>query len=308
MVKQGLFMKRYLLVVLSSSMFIAGHAYGQQSAEARLNAMFDTKAKTVYVAAHRGDWRNAPENSILSLQWASKEGVDIVECDLKRTKDGQLVVMHDPTLNRTTTGTGAVSDHTLEEIKHLKLRAGTAHPTAYSIPTFSEELNAARESGVVLDIDQGWDYLPDVIAQVRAAHQLNQVILNVFPNTSYADLQSRVGEIPEDAALMIVVNMARPDAENLIQSYRMHKRTIVQCIFADEHLESVQQIPGYRQHFPIWINSLWPDQNANHDDDRAVDSGQPDQTWGWIVSHGAGILQTDRPNELLQYLQHQHLR
>ncbi len=61
MVKQGLFMKRYLLVVLSSSMFIAGHAYGQQSAEARLNAMFDTKAKTVYVAAHRGDWRNAPE-------------------------------------------------------------------------------------------------------------------------------------------------------------------------------------------------------------------------------------------------------
>lgn len=301
-------MKRRMLSVVACSMLIVGHAHGQQSAEARLNSIFDNDARKVYVAAHRGDWRNAPENSIPSLQWAAREGVDIVEFDLKRTKDGQLVVMHDPTLNRTTTGTGPVSDHTLEEIKHLKLRAGTAHPTAYSVPTFTEELNAAREAGVVLDIDQGWNYLPDVIEQVRAAHQLSQVIINVFPNTSYADLKTRVGKIPEDVTLMIVVNMARPDAENIIESYRPHKRTIVQCIFADEHLKSVQHIPEYRRYFPIWINSLWPDQNANHDDDRAIDSGQPDQTWGWLVSHGAGILQTDRPNELLQYLQRQHLR
>jgi glycerophosphoryl diester phosphodiesterase len=82
---------------------------------------------------------------------ARKVGADVVEFDLKKTKDGKLVVMHDPTLNRTTTGTGLVSDHTLEELKKLKLRAGTGHPTDDTIPTFAEELDAARENGLVLD-------------------------------------------------------------------------------------------------------------------------------------------------------------
>jgi len=107
-----------------------------------------------------------------------------------------------------------VSDHALEELKRLELRAGTERPTVYTIPTFAEELNAARENGMLLDIDQGWDFFSDVVAQVREAHAIDRVIINVFPNSSYSDLQKRAGEIPEDATLMIVVNMARPDAED----------------------------------------------------------------------------------------------
>jgi hypothetical protein len=118
--------------------------------------------------------------------------------------------------------------------------------------------------------DQGWDFFSDVVVQVREAHAIDRVIINVFPNTSYSDLQKRVGEIPEDATLMIVVNMARPDAESIIQSYDVYKRSIVQCLFPDDQLPSVQDISGYRQHLPIWINSLWPDQNGNHDDDAAL--------------------------------------
>jgi glycerophosphoryl diester phosphodiesterase len=92
--------------------------------------MFDATRSQVYVAAHRGDWRDAPENSIRAMKDAEQMGVDIVEFDLKKTSDGQLVVMHDKTLDRTTTGSGAVSDHTLAEVERLKLRAGTGHPTA----------------------------------------------------------------------------------------------------------------------------------------------------------------------------------
>jgi hypothetical protein len=87
--------------------------------------MFGTGRSTVYVAAHRGDWGDDPENSLQSLKWAAKLGVDIVELDLKRTRDGQFVVMYDSTLDRTTTGSGPVSDRTLEELKRLNLRAGT---------------------------------------------------------------------------------------------------------------------------------------------------------------------------------------
>jgi glycerophosphoryl diester phosphodiesterase len=297
-------MNKFGLFAIAASCFLAGSLSGQQAPDARLNAMLDVHNKTVYIAAHRGDWRDAPENSIQSLKWAARLGVDIVEFDLKKTKDGKLVVMHDPTLNRTTTGSGPVSDHTLEELRNLKLRAGTGHPTEQGIPTFVEELDAARENSLVLDIDQGWDYLPDVIAQVRASHAMSWVILNVFPNTPYTELQKRVGDIPEDATLMIVVNMARPDAEAIIQSYAAHPRTIVQCIFADDLRPSVQHIPMLGQRFPIWINSLWADQNANHDDDRAMDD--PDRTWGWLITHGATLLQTDRPRELREYLRAKH--
>ncbi len=97
----------------------------QQNPEARLDALFNQKIHDIYVAAHRGgDWRNDPENSLQSLKRAVALGVDIVEMDLKRTKDGQLVLMHDKTLDRTTTGSGPVSDHTLEELQTFALRAG----------------------------------------------------------------------------------------------------------------------------------------------------------------------------------------
>jgi glycerophosphoryl diester phosphodiesterase len=234
-------------------------------------------------------------------------GVDIVEIDLKRTKGGQLVLMHDKTLDRTTTGLGPVSDQTLDDLKRLRLRAGTAHPTAYSIPTFDEELLAAR-GNVILDIDQGWDFFGDVLKEVRATQTVGQVILNVLPNTSYEEFERREEPIPDDVTLMIVVNMSRPDAKEIIHSYRKHRRTIVQCIFADAELPSVKDMPLYRTKFPVWVNSLWPEQNAGHDDDRAVDQGQPDQSWGWLISRGVNILQTDRPKDLLEYLRQKKLR
>ena len=58
------------------------------------------------VVSHRADWRNAPENSLQGIRNCIDMGVDMVEIDLKKTKDGHLVVMHDKTINRTMTGKG----------------------------------------------------------------------------------------------------------------------------------------------------------------------------------------------------------
>lgn len=52
----------------------------------------------------------------------------------------------------------------------------------------------------------------------------------------------------------------------------------------------------------IWINSLWPSLNAGHDDDTAVELCKPDDSWGWILDRGASIIQTDRPQKLIEYL------
>jgi glycerophosphoryl diester phosphodiesterase len=291
-------------LVVMGLLFLAARStrtFAQHAPDRRLEEMFDRSSRNVYVVAHRGDWRDDPENSLRALLDAERMGVDVVELDVKKTSDGQLVVMHDKTLDRTTTGAGAVADHTLAEITRLKLRSGTGHPTAYSVPTFAEELAAAK-GHIILDVDQGWDYFPEVLHAVQAMGMTDQVILNALPNTPYEEFVLRNGPVPAGVTLMIVVNMSRPDAEGIIRSYRKHPRTIIQCLFADEQPVSVGRLADYRREFPVWVNSLWPEQNAGHDDDRAVDQEQPDQTWGWLISHSANILQTDRPRELLTYL------
>ena len=57
----------------------------------------------------------------------------------------------------------------------------------------------------------------------------------------------------------------------------------------------------------IFINSLWPELCGGHDDDRAVELHQPDESWGWIIDQGAKLIQTDRPALLLQYLKEKKL-
>ena len=58
----------------------------------------------VMVVAHRGDWRNAPENSLQAIQYCIDMGVDMVEIDVRKTKDGHIVLMHDGSIDRTTNG------------------------------------------------------------------------------------------------------------------------------------------------------------------------------------------------------------
>ena len=66
--------------------------------------IFDTVQKGVLIAAHRGDFKNYPENSIPGILSCITQGVDIVEIDVQKTSDGHFVLMHDPKLNRTTNG------------------------------------------------------------------------------------------------------------------------------------------------------------------------------------------------------------
>ncbi|MBZ5551599.1 MAG: hypothetical protein LAO21_02685 [Acidobacteriia bacterium] len=93
--------------------------------------------------AHRGYSSLAPENTPAAFELALECGATAVECDLQRTRDGQLVILHDGTLNRTSTGRGAVRSKTLEELRPLS--AGYARKfgsrfVSERIPTFKELL------------------------------------------------------------------------------------------------------------------------------------------------------------------------
>lgn len=87
-----------------------------------MNVLRTTRASDVIVLAHRACWHTAPENSIAAIAACHTLGVDMVEIDVRRSKDGQLVVMHDESVDRTTNGRGAVTDLTGVEIRALRLR------------------------------------------------------------------------------------------------------------------------------------------------------------------------------------------
>lgn len=99
----------------------------------------------VKVIGHRGNVQYVPENTIPAFQKAIELGVDLIEIDIRETKDGHLVIMHDPSVDRTTNGTGNVIDLTLEEIK--KLDAGSWFSPEFKgiqIPTFEEALETMK--------------------------------------------------------------------------------------------------------------------------------------------------------------------
>ena len=85
--------------------------------------------QNIFVAGHRGWSEKYPENTMEAFLAAAKLGVDQIETDVRLTKDGQLVLFHDETLERATNGSGKVIDHTLAELKKLRVKGKGTIPT-----------------------------------------------------------------------------------------------------------------------------------------------------------------------------------
>lgn len=264
----------------------------------------------VLMAAHRGDWREAPENSSQGLKNCIAKGYDILEFDLERTKDGVLVVMHDKTIDRTTNGTGKPGDYTLAELRKFKLLNATGHPTKHLIPTLEEFLAAAR-SKIVICIDKGFLYFDQAMELVNKYDMQNQIIYNT-PAITLDSLKHLKLKYRNDSIMINIlrypVDIVR--AESLAQSYVKIPHVVLHPVFNSDTIAFVEKyMQNLRKRgFHLWLNALWPEHNGGHDDDRAVEFNQPDESWGWLIEHGATIIQTDRPKEFLQYLVSKKLR
>lgn len=116
-------------------------------------ARASTVASRTLLAAHRGGGLLWPENSLLAFRSAIALGVDFLELDCHLSRDGEAVVIHDPLLDRTTTGTGAVSDRTLAELQTLRLRDREGKVTDEAIPTLEEVAGLAAPTAVRLLIE-----------------------------------------------------------------------------------------------------------------------------------------------------------
>lgn len=109
------------------------------------------------VSAHRGGIVDSlPENSIAAFAYTNRNTYAIIECDVQLTKDSTLMLMHDKTLDRTTTGQGNVKDHTWAELQKLYLKDNRGRTTKYRIPTLAQALTWAKGRVLLtLDIKRG---------------------------------------------------------------------------------------------------------------------------------------------------------
>ncbi|HKJ41306.1 MAG TPA: glycerophosphodiester phosphodiesterase family protein [Sunxiuqinia sp.] len=275
-------------------------ATNQPSSSEKILAHLHAKSNNyVFVTAHRGDWRNAPENSIQALKNCIAMGIDVVETDVHLTKDSVLVIMHDNTIDRTTTGTGKVSDYTYDELEKFFLKAGQGHATYQHIPSFEDFMLAAK-GNILVNVDKGWDCLDKVVAVLKKTGTLQQALIKgIHP---YDEVRRDYGSLIDEIQYIPIVSGETPNMSSYVDDFIQNsKPAAFEVIFktndspVDSQLQKMKQ-----QGVPIWINSLWDDLCAGHDDELAL--SDPDANWGWILKKGATFIQTDRPKLMLNYL------
>lgn len=293
-------MKRNILFILLFLIFCSVTA--QERARLLNSRLFDATNSHVFVVAHRGDWRNTPENSLQAVLNCIDMGVDMVEIDLKMSKDSVLVLMHDKTIDRTTTGKGYPHEYTLEELKKLKLRNGAGHTTRHTIPTL-EEVMIAANGKILVNIDKGYEYFQKVYEILVKTNTVNQCIIK--SSFSYAQIKAEHQDLLDKVIFMPIIRLGNPDAMEIIREYIKEMPPVAIEVTWDERVKDVQPMLSLIKEngVRIWVNSLWPELCGGHDDDRAVEINEKDESWGWIVREvGATLIQTDRPAELIDYL------
>jgi len=268
-------------------------------------ALHDASTRYVVVVAHRGDWRNYPENSIPAIESVIRMGVDVMELDVKMTRDSVLVLSHDWTLNRTTTGSGNISDYTYEQLLAFDLKRG--HGIAIpglKIPTLRQALEVCNDH-IVVNVDQGFDYYDQVLAITEELGMTDQVLIK---NGQPLDkVQQRMSRHAHKMMYMPVVSVAGGSDMSTFNSYLANPEAVpiaFELCFdtLDDNVKNTARRvldAGSK----VWVNTIWGSLCGDHDDDRAYDSPDPDKIYGPILDLGTSIIQTDRPEFLIKYLE-----
>ncbi|KQX45733.1 glycerophosphodiester phosphodiesterase family protein [Paenibacillus sp. Root444D2] len=256
----------------------------------------------VHVVAHKADWHHHPENSLSAIQSSIDMGVEMVELDIRKTKDGIPVLMHDDNINDMTNGTGKVADLTLAQIKSYYLKEGEGGPSAplttERIPTLEEALNVTKNKAMV-NLDKCWDIRNDVWNVLVQTGTTNQAIFKSTAANSVVDawLDSKSPR-PLYAAVLEETNVsllddllagAKPDIFELV--FDQESDVVASEITINKILNGGSK---------IWMNTMLSHYAGGHTDSGSL--VDPESGWGWVINKGASFIQTDQPQKLINYL------
>ncbi|MGW2252230.1 glycerophosphodiester phosphodiesterase [Kitasatospora sp. NPDC001660] len=132
------------------------------------------------VIGHRGAPQNAPENTMASFETALRQGADWLETDVQTTRDGVPILMHDPSVDRTTNGKGAIGDLTAAQIAALRVTVGPG--PAEPVPTLEQLLERLAGSDATLLMEIKWQRRPEDVTRIAklAAASGARVIMYSF--------------------------------------------------------------------------------------------------------------------------------
>ena len=283
-------------------------AMAESRTDKLLRELNNPKSDYVFVIAHRADWRNFPENSLEGIESAIQMGVDIVELDVHRTADGVLVVCHDKTLDRTTNGKGKISELNSDYVCARHLRAGHKVVTRYKIPTLAQALDVCK-GRVLINIDKGINYYDQILQMLVERDMVNQVIIK--SSKSVADMKAFFSKHEKNMLYMPIINYNE-------KHWGKHEQLFADYLASDLPMIAYEMcwngtLPNEKKVFNkvlksgkrLWINTLWNSlcggKEADLEDDAAV--GNEAKVYGKILSYGTSMIQTDRPQMLIKYLE-----
>jgi glycerophosphoryl diester phosphodiesterase len=255
----------------------------QQTADDIRRVFLDASSDRVLVVSHRATHHRYPENSLKAIEDAIGLGVDIVEIDVKVSKDGIPFLMHDRTMNRTTTGKGDPEEYTWEELQQFYI-VDKGRQTNLKIPTLEDALNIA-DGKIMVDLDMKTDRIEAVAAVVKKTETSDYVM---FFDSDF-EVLLRLKAISSEFMIM-----PRTYAVSEIDSaVALFDPPAVHIDFSFYTKESVAMIRS--SHARAWINAL-----GDCDDD--IRAGKTKRTLKKLLQNGASIIQTDEPVLLLEFL------
>lgn len=229
----------------------------------------------MYVVAHRGAHQGIPENSLPAYREAIRLGVDFVEIDVRTTKDGQFVSVHNREIDAYVPGkSGRIADFTLAELKQFDIGAPVAPEWAGTrIPTFEEILDVCKgKCGIYLDLKDA--PVAPLMAMIKARGMEKDVLW-------YAD-DNELSQVRELCATCVIMPDPGPEENlaGLIEKMQPQVIASVWRFYSKNFVETCHQAGA------IVI----------------VDESGPD-CWADALTWGTDGIQTDHPAELIGYLQ-----
>ena len=302
---------RLLFVAIGATMMFSAcsdTAADDKRAAKIVDEIRNPKSKNVLVVCHRGDWRNFPENSIPAIESVIEMGADVVELDIQLTKDSVLVLMHDGTIDRCTTGKGRVADLTYEELQKFYMK--TAHGTRCSldlkVPTLREALEVCKDR-IVINIDKGYNHYGLVLALAEEMGMTEQILIK--GSSSLASIREKMAANEQNLLYMPIISPTNAKSMALFEEYIADDEP--QLAYEICWGEYTPEVESAMQRLiadgsKLWVNSLWNSLCGGLSDDVAWVTSA-DEVYGKLVDMGATMIQTDRPEYLLEYLRERGL-
>ncbi len=262
------------------------------------------KTRGCAVVAHRGIWRNAPENSLIAIQRAIDAGCDVVEIDIRRSADGGLFLLHDETLERMT-GLGqppeALSSQDLSVLRLRDRDGGEGNgSTLEKLPSLVEVFDLTRGRIFVhLDVKER-EVIPDVIAlakDMRVAHQVD-VWASLKTEKDLGWIRDTI--MPHEILFLAKTRLNVPGAATQLSLLEDLSPSVCEIYF--DRVEELAALKNLTRNtgMALWVNTLDSVACADFTDTAAL--ADPDAVWGRLIDAGISVIQTDEAAALKSYL------